>query len=99
MGTPLERSKLVKEWVELVGEQVSVKLSETSSKGGRPGNAAATARQLGIHEREVQRSVKIASLSPEAQATRQGHNADLAFLGAATIKRSWGQTTSPKHTW
>ncbi len=38
-------------------------------KGGRPGNAAATARDIGVNERDVQRAV--ASLSPEAkQAAR-----------------------------
>ena len=68
--TALERDTQIARWVELTAAKVSDTLSETSpNKGGRPGNAAATARDIGVNERDVQRAV--ASLSPEAkQAAR-----------------------------
>jgi hypothetical protein len=66
----LERDTQIARWVELTAAKVSDTLSETSpNKGGSPGNAAATARDIGVNERDVQRAV--ASLSPEAkQAAR-----------------------------
>ena len=68
--TALERDTQIARWVELTAAKVSDTLSETSpNKGGRPGNAAATARDIGVNERDVQRAV--ASLAPEAkQAAR-----------------------------
>lgn len=75
--TVLERDKQIARWVELmaVREEVSDNLSETSapearkkkSKGGRPGMASATAREIGANERDVRRAVKVASITPEAQ--------------------------------
>ena len=71
----LERDTQIARWVELTAAKVSDTLSETSpNKGGRPGNAAATARDIGVNERDVQRAV--ASLSPEAkQAARDDNRA------------------------
>ncbi len=67
--TALERGRLVKEWAELVGESVSAQLAQKLPQGGRPvGGTSEAARQLGLDRDAVRRCVKIASLSPEAQA-------------------------------
>lgn len=61
----LERSNEVAEWVKLCDE-FRDNLSEKSR--GRPeGGMAAASRELGIGEKEVQRSVQIASITPEAK--------------------------------
>jgi hypothetical protein len=68
--TALERDMQISRWVELqAAKEVSDNLSETPNKGGRPGKAAATARAIGDSERNVQRAVKVASLSDEAKQT------------------------------
>lgn len=55
-------------WAELSAKQVSDRLSETEkAKGGRPGIAAKATVELNISERDVQRAVKVASLSDEAK--------------------------------
>lgn len=59
----IERDELVAEWVRLTA--VSDKMSET--REGRPGAASQTARDLDMNERDVQRAVKVASLSTEAK--------------------------------
>jgi ParB family chromosome partitioning protein len=64
----LERAEQIDEWRVLTEvRQVSAKLEETSSKGGRPGAVAETARDLGVSESEARRSVKIASISDDAK--------------------------------
>jgi ParB family chromosome partitioning protein len=60
--TVLYRSNLTREWTELVSDSSSEK-----KRTGRPGAAAAASRELGINEREVQRALKIASITPEAK--------------------------------
>lgn len=86
--TSLERDEHIAKWAELTALQVSDKLSETEkSKGGRPGIAARAAKEIGVHERDVQRAVKVASLSDEAkQAARDVHldNNRSALLEAAS---------------
>ena len=64
--TALERSKLVAEWAELTGESVAT----CDSKGGRAKREGVrdAARQLGMDKDDVHRAVRVASLSPEAQA-------------------------------
>jgi ParB-like chromosome segregation protein Spo0J len=71
--TALERDEQIGRWIELVAaKQVSDRLSETKSKGGRPGKAASAAPEIGVNERDAQRAVKVASLSDEAkQAARE----------------------------
>jgi ParB-like chromosome segregation protein Spo0J len=60
---PLERDEHIAEWV---------RLSDKLSEKGRPGKSAHAARELGINERDVQRAVKVDSLTPEAkQAARE----------------------------
>jgi hypothetical protein len=68
--TKLERDEQVARWIDLTAAkqaEVSDKLSETPNKGGRPGKATAAARELGIHERDAQRAIKVASISDEAK--------------------------------
>lgn len=70
-----ERAKLVAEWVELTGEKVpQVGAVCAGGRGNREGVREA-ARQLPVpgntekaREHQVARAIKIASLSPEAQA-------------------------------
>lgn len=86
--TALERDTQIARWVELVAAKVSDKLSETSSgdKGGRPGKASATAREIGVNERDVQRAVKVASISEEAKTAARNSGLDdnrSALLAAA----------------
>jgi len=70
--TVAQRAEQIAEFARLVKEkrerekEVSDNSSETN-KGGRPGAAAATARELGVAEHEVQRAVKIAAISDEAK--------------------------------
>ncbi|NMC50014.1 MAG: hypothetical protein GYA47_11420 [Desulfovibrio sp.] len=65
--TVQDRAKLVAEWAELTGEVL--RQLDAKPKGGRPeGGARKAARELGIPEPNVRRAIKIASLSPEAQA-------------------------------
>ena len=71
--TALERDKLVAEWVELTGD-VSGQ-NDQKPQGGRPeGGISLAARQLPVDGKtdnakrlNVSRSLKVASLSPEAQ--------------------------------
>jgi hypothetical protein len=68
--TALERSKLVSEWCELTGEKLNQLESVSGGRGNKSGQREA-ARQLGLTQPEVQRSVRVASLSPEAQAVAE----------------------------
>lgn len=66
--TKQQRADQVAEWVKLCNERVSAQIGRKPSSGGRPeGGMDAAARELGIDRHEVQRSVKIASLAPEAK--------------------------------
>ena len=66
----LERSGLVAEWVELTGD-VSTQVA-SKPQGGRPeGRTRKASRELGIELTDAQRSLKVASLSPEAQEVAQ----------------------------
>ncbi|MEH2569654.1 ParB/RepB/Spo0J family partition protein [Bradyrhizobium sp. AZCC 2289] len=88
--TALERDTQIARWVELVAAKVSDKMSETPpNKGGRPGKASATAREIGVNERDVQRAVKVASISDEAKTAARNAGLDdnrTALLEAATEK-------------
>jgi hypothetical protein len=68
--TKLERSDQIAEWVKLCDEErekVSSQL-ETKPAGGSPEEGKRTAaRELGLDNDEVNRSVKIASITPEAK--------------------------------
>jgi ParB-like chromosome segregation protein Spo0J len=64
-----ERARLIAEWTELTGVEVSQ--SETPLPGGkqpREQGIRKTAKELGLDKEDVRRCMKIASLSPEAQA-------------------------------
>jgi hypothetical protein len=62
----LERSKLVAEWCELTGENLSQVEAVSGGRGKQSGQREA-ARQLGVDKEDVRRALKVASLSPEAQ--------------------------------
>jgi hypothetical protein len=65
---------VIKEWVEMVGDVQSAQLGPIESKredgkGHRPESGIReAARQLGMDRKEVDRAVKVASLSPAAKA-------------------------------
>jgi ParB/RepB/Spo0J family partition protein len=70
----LQRASMIKEWVEMVGDVQSAQLGPIESKredgkGHRPESGIReAARQLGMDRKEVDRAVKVASLSPAAKA-------------------------------
>jgi ParB family chromosome partitioning protein len=86
--TVLERSEQVAEWGRLIAEkrkrdesvsgQVVQKLSKRGREGeGRPeGGISATARDLNISRKEVERSRKIDSISPEAKEAARAEGID-----------------------
>lgn len=77
--TALERDNHIAKWAELAALKVSDNLSETEkSKGGRPGIAARAAKEIGVHERDVRRAVKVASLSDEAKQVARETGLDKA---------------------
>lgn len=64
-----ERARLIAEWTELTGEKVrQVDAPAAGGKQPREQGIRKTARELGLSEPDVRRCMKIASLSPEAQA-------------------------------
>jgi hypothetical protein len=93
-----QRSDQVAEWVKIVSD----KLSE-SPKIGRPGAAAAASSELGINEREVQRSVKIAAISSEAKGAAREAGLDdnqsklLAVAKEPTPDRQRAKLVQPLH--
>lgn len=99
--TALERSKLVAEWAELTGESVA----SCDGKGGRGKREGVreAARQLGVDKDDVHRSIKVASLSPEAQAVAVEEGLDnnrSALLDAAARLRPLPVVRrSPVETW
>jgi ParB family transcriptional regulator, chromosome partitioning protein len=95
--TTLERSRLVSEWAEMTKAQPAqlAPAKPQYEKGGI--NDAA--RQLGIERTDVQRAVKIASLSPEAQdaAVEAGlDNNQAALLDAAQYEEPEAQVEALK---
>lgn len=65
--TALERSEQIAEWCELTGDLLAQVAPKAS--GGRPeGGLRAAVRELGIDRTDAQRSVKVASLHPEAKS-------------------------------
>lgn len=83
--TVADRAEHIAEWVRLT-EGVLAQV-EPKPIGGRPeGGARAASRELGMDRNEVQRAVKIASLSPEAKAAAKEAGLDdnqSALLAAA----------------
>jgi ParB family chromosome partitioning protein len=63
----LERDGLVAEWVELVGENIGATCAENKGRGRPQSDVNDASRQIGIERTDVQRALKVASLSPEAQ--------------------------------
>ena len=97
----MERSKLVAEWAELTGEKPA-QLGPVSGGRGNKSGINDAARQLGIERKEVQRSVKVASLSPEAQAVAVEEGLDnnrSALLDAARLHHSPQDGRSPGKAW
>ena len=65
----MERDKLVAEWERLVGQEDKVAQVGPVSLGGR-GNKSGVreaSRQLGLSRQDVERAIKVASITPEAQ--------------------------------
>jgi ParB-like chromosome segregation protein Spo0J len=62
----LERDEQIAEWIKIT-ERVSRQVVG-KPQGGRPkGGIAAAARELGVHEKEAERAVKVAAIAPEAK--------------------------------
>jgi len=66
--TALERSKLVAEWADIVARNKPRQVDAVNGGRGNVGGNRDAARQLNLSEPEVRRSVKVASLTPEAQS-------------------------------
>lgn len=84
----LDRDRLVNEWCELIGQEVSAQVAQ-KPQGGRPqGGDSEAARQLGLDRDDVRRARKVASLSPEAQdaARRVGLEDNRSALLEAAAK-------------
>jgi ParB family chromosome partitioning protein len=65
--TALERAEHIAEWVRLTEKEVSAQVAP-KPQGGRPESGIrAAARELGIERTDAQRSIKIASIIPEAK--------------------------------
>jgi ParB-like chromosome segregation protein Spo0J len=61
--TVLKRKEQIAEWIELKRAQVG----QVSGGRGNKGGISAAAEQLGVTRQEAQRSVRIASITPEAK--------------------------------
>jgi ParB/RepB/Spo0J family partition protein len=61
--TVLKRKEQIAEWIELKRAQVG----QVSGGRGNKGGISAAAEQLGVTRQEAQRSVRIASIKPEAK--------------------------------
>ena len=70
----IERAELVAEWVRITGERQEVSAQVgPKPKGGRPeGGTREAARKLGMTRQTVERSLKVAALSPEAKEAPKG---------------------------
>ena len=64
----LERDKLVAEWCALTGKQVRQLGAPSGGKQPKEQGIREGSRQLGLSQPDIHRAVKVASLSPEAQA-------------------------------
>lgn len=88
--TVVQRSEQVSRWVELADKVAQV---GQVSKGGRgnTGGVSKAARDLNLERKEVDRAVKIASLTPEAKAAATENGLDdnqAALLEAAKLPAS-----------
>ncbi|WOH55137.1 ParB/RepB/Spo0J family partition protein [Bradyrhizobium sp. BWC-3-1] len=88
----LERDEQVAEWIKITErtqsrQDVANESKREDGRGHRPeGGVAAAARELGVHEKEAERAVKVASLSDDAkEAARESglDNNRSALLEAA----------------
>jgi ParB-like chromosome segregation protein Spo0J len=77
--TAQERAEQVAEWVKLTEDKAKAQVapSEKQHTGGRPNQGINEAvRDLGIERTEAQRSMKIASMGPEAKEAARQHGLD-----------------------
>jgi N6-adenosine-specific RNA methylase IME4 len=82
--TVVERAEHIAEWIRLTKEQ-SAQVAPKGPIGHRPqGGSNAAVRELGIDRTEAQRSVKIASITPEAKDA--AHEAGLDDNQAALLR-------------
>jgi hypothetical protein len=67
----------VAEWVKLTGKIIdAAQVAPHRKAGQQPGGINAAVRDLGINRTEAQRSVKIASMEPEAKEAARQHGLD-----------------------
>lgn len=95
--TKLERSKLVAEWVELVGGEKPVQVAQVSGGRGIEGGDSKAARDLGLSRYEVLRSKKVAGLTDEAVEAAKELGLDdnqTALLKAAREKTAEAQVAA-----
>lgn len=72
----LERDENVAEWVRLTEAKRDSNDKMSRESGGQEGGAAAASRELGMDTRDVQRAVKVDSLSEEAKDAAREHGLD-----------------------
>lgn len=96
--TEIDRAELQSRWVELrsTAQSRQVAANETKRSDGRghrpQGGVRKAARDLGVPERSVRRSLKIAALAPEAKAAAQA--AGLADNQAALLEAAKAPTAA-----
>ena len=74
IGMALERSGQIARWVELVeAKRISAQLAPKMDRGRPESGVNAASRDLGIERTDVQRAVKVASLSDEAKRAAEEH--------------------------
>jgi ParB/RepB/Spo0J family partition protein len=79
--TAQERADHVAEWVKLTGEKMAqvapfLENAKVGAGRGNEGGLRAAVRDLGIERTEAQRSLKIASMEPEAKEAARQHGLD-----------------------
>jgi ParB family chromosome partitioning protein len=88
--THLERDDHLARWIELTDVKDKLaQLAPVSGGRGNEGGLRAVTRELGVERTDVQRAIKVASLSPEAKAAAVEHGLDdnrSALLAAAKEK-------------
>ena len=99
--TRLERSKLVAEWVELVGGEKPVQVAQVSGGRGIEGGDSKAARDLGLSRYDVRRSKKVAGLTDEAveAAKELGLDDNMAAIGreiAAEVEKIFEAKINPE---
>jgi hypothetical protein len=80
--TAQERADNIARWVSLTGEKIGASCTN-SSKPGPKGAIRAAERELGVEHTEAARSIKIASIAPEAKHAARDAGLDRTGAGFA----------------